>query len=409
MTIVRDYSGFGRTIVALALCLTGCLFAAGCSKDPGEAESLVGSLPVDSFDVRDTTIIADSSWSARRYIPMNSPVVLLGRTVDGYQASTIVQFFNIPSRDTILVESATLTLTSVTWYGDSSGTLGFTVHRNERGWNPETVTWDSVQTGFFEAGVQRGSYAGGAGPDTQAIVVDLDTSMVRQWFRRLASDAVPNYGVSLVPTPVSTLVRGFGAVTIDSAAYWPTLRVIAVNVAGTKRDTSTFSSAIDSFVGNIENLVQDPGLLYLQAGVAYRSQVRFPMAGIPRGAIINAAEMEIAFSDAGSSLNRFVKERIVSAQLLVGGTDITSSAESEASGAYGRPTSDNPALYSFNVRHLAQSWVRGPNNGALLRTVNGSETRSIDRYVFHNERSGDPALRPRLRVTYSVQKSGGSQ
>jgi hypothetical protein len=133
------------------------------------------------------------------------------------------------------------------------------------------------------------------------------------------------------------------------------------------------------------------------------------MTGIPRGAIINAARIELSFNEPGSSLTRFVKDRVVSAQLLVGGSTITSAAESEGSGAYGRPKSEAPGVYSFNARHLAQAWLRGPNYGALLRTVNSAETRSIDRYVFHNERSSDPALRPRLYVTYSVQKPGGSQ
>jgi hypothetical protein len=407
MAIADPIAGARRTLFLVVVCTAACLSIVGCSKEPGEAESLVGSLPVDSFDIRDTTIVADSSWCARRYIPMNSPVNLLGRTSEGYQAISMVQFFNFPSRDTILVESATLTLTAVTWYGDSAGTLDFTAHRIERGWNSETVTWDSVQTGFYEAGTVRGSYTGGAAPDTHAIVIALDTAMVRQWFRRLATDAVPNYGVALVPTPGSTIVRGFGAMTIDSSSYWPTLRVIAVNVAGTKRDTSTFKTGIDSFVGNLDNLVQDPSLIYLQAGVVYRSEVHFPMTAIPRGAIINAAQMELSFSDAGSSLTRFVKERIVSAQVL-GGPDITSTAESEGSGAYGRPKSEAPGIYSFDVRHHAQAWLRGPNYGALLRTVNGAETRSIDRYSFHNQRSSDPALRPRLHLTYSVQKPGGS-
>jgi hypothetical protein len=408
MTIARNIPGSGRISAALAMCALASLLIAGCSEDPGESESLVGSLPVDSFDTRDTTIIADSSWSARRYIPMNSPVNLLGRTSEGYQAMSMVQFFSLPHRDTIIVESATLTLTAVTWYGDSSGSLAFTAHRIERGWNPETVTWDSVQAGFYESGVERGSYSGGAAPDTHAIAVPLDTAMVRQWLRRLSTDAVKNYGVALVPREGSTIVRGLGAMTIDSSSYWPKLRVVAVNVAGTVRDTASYSGGIDSFVGNQDNLVQDPSLIYLQAGVAYRSQVHFPMAGIPRGAIINAAQMDLSFNDAGASLGKFVRDRVVSAQLLVGGSEVTSSAESELSGAYGRPKTEAPEVYSFNVRHHAQAWVRGPNYGALVRTVNSSETRSIDRYLFHNERSSDPALRPRLHVTYSIPKQGGT-
>ena len=408
MIIADTLNGLRRMSAAACLCAVAGLMA-GCSKDPGEAESLVGSLPVDSFETRDTTIVADSSWSARLYIPMNSNVNLLGRTSEGYQAMSMVQFFNMPSRDTILVESATLTLTAVTWYGDSSGSLSFDVHRIERGWNPGTITWDSVQAGFYESAVGRGSYSAGAGPDTQAIVVALDTAMVRQWFRRLATDAVPNYGVALVPRAGSTIVRGVGAMTIDSSSYWPTLRVIAVNAAGTVRDTSSFSGGIDTFVGSLDNLVQDPALLYLQSGVTYRSQVRFPVNGIPRGAIVNAARMELSFNEADSRLNRFVTERVVSAQLLVGGSDITSSSESEFTGSYGRPGSEAPAVYSFDMRHLVQAWLRGPNYGALLRTTTASETRTLDRYVFHNERSSDPALRPRLHVTYSIQKQGGSR
>lgn len=409
MIIADPHAGVRRTLHALVLCAAAAALHIGCSQEPGESDSLVGTLPVDSFDILDTTIVADSSWSALRHVPMNSPVNLIGRNIEGYQAIGMVQFFNIPSRDTILVESATLTLTAVTWNGDSSGTFGFTVHRVERGWNPETVTWDSVQAGFYEAGVERGSYSAGAAPDTHAVVVALDSAMVRQWFRRLATDAVPNYGMALVPAPGSTIVRGVGALTIDSASYWPALRVVAVNAAGTTRDTSTFSGGIDSFVGHQDNVIQDPSLIYMQAGVVYRSQVHFPMTGLPRGAIINAAQMELSFNDAASSLNRFVPERIVSAQLLVGGSEITSSAESEASGGYGRPKSEAPSVYSFDVRHHVQAWLRGPNYGTLVRNVNSAEYSSINRYVFHNERSSDPALRPRLHVTYSIPKPGGSR
>jgi hypothetical protein len=400
--------GARRTSVLFVRLTLACLLIAGCSKEPGENESLVGTLPVDSFDIRDTTIVADSSWTDRRYVPMNSPVNLLGRTSPGYQGISLLQFFNLPNRDTILIESAALTITAVTWYGDSSGTLAFTAHRIERGWNPDAVTWDSVQTGFYEAVIDRGSYSAGAGPDTQSIVIQLDTALVRQWYRRLAADAVPNYGIALVPQPHSAIVRGFGAFSIDSAAYRPALQVIAVNTAGTVRDTSIVSTGIDTFVGSLENLAQDPSLIYAQAGVVYRSQVRFPMTGIPRGAIINAASMDLAFNDGGSSLNRFAKDRVVAAQLLVGGASISSTAESEASGGFGRPTSANSGVYSFNVRHLAQAWLRGPNYGALIRTVNAAEFRTIDRYAFHNERSSDPLLRPRLRVTYSVQRQGGT-
>jgi hypothetical protein len=397
---------WGRIATGL-LATALAIMAPACSDEPTVANSLVANLPLSNFQVEDTTIQALSGGSFQQYVAMNGTVNLLGRS-GSFVAYTTVEFTpaNFPARDTINVVSAKLSLHAVTWYGNTNSPLGFTAHRITKSWSSNTLTWDSVQSGFYEDAV-RGSVSATAGTDTQAIVLDLDTAMVREWFQTSTSTTTTKFGVALIPAPeTQSLIRGFVAFGSDSITYLPTLKVIAVNVAGTTRDTSTFNTGVDTFVGNITPTLSDPGLLFLQAGIVYRSTLHFDLTGIPRGAIINSAELLLERDPVTSRLSAFVKDTVVSPHLITSATDSTS-FEPEDGTSFGRRKAGTAYTFSFNIRRQVQSWLHGPNNGLLLRATSSSEFSTADLYTFFSPAAANAAVRPRLKIVYSKEKNAG--
>jgi hypothetical protein len=233
-----------RPILAGILIAGTCAGALlSCSEDPTPENSLVAVGPLSGFATRETLLTATSTWYQRIHSPMNGVLNLTGRT-GNFQAYTLIQFFasSFPARDTINVQSAKLRLRAVTWYGSPSASFGFTVYRISRAWSSSTVTWDSVQTGFYES-TPRGALSVTTTPDTLDVTIDLDTAMVREWFQTSTSTTTTKYGIILVPDGSTTgCARGVYAFgTGDTADWSPRLTVIATNVAGTTRDTSAFS------------------------------------------------------------------------------------------------------------------------------------------------------------------------
>ena len=375
--------------------LLGVLFAA-CSEDP----TLLNSLDTRFTDV-DVVIIADtlkatSSSSFLLHLPMNGTVNLVG-TSGQHDALMALQFTALPQRDTVEVLSAQLKLRAVTWFGDSLQTLGFSVHKVLRSWSSLTLTRDSLEApGFYEDGIIRGMYSGQITADTEDVVVDLDTSMVRDWLRPLVAGT--QYGLALIPTTAMGVIRGFTAFGADSAQFNPTLTVIARNLAGTVQDTSEYSVGNDTFAGDITNLASNTSRMYVQAGVVYRSRLMFDASSIPVGAIINKADLVLQRDDTLSIMPKFAADSLVAAHVLVSSTD---SSAFELAGSLAR--TDDSGNLLFDVRHAVQLWVNGTNNGMLLRSSSLNEFSSLDLQVFYGPAEMDSAVRPVVNLLYSIE------
>jgi hypothetical protein len=300
------------------------------------------------------------------------------------------------------VLSATLYLHGASFYGDSTGQLSFTVHRLNRTWNQGSVTWDSVQTDFYDPSVIRGTYAGRIGLDTEQVAIELDTTMAREWLvTPTSTEYTFRYGMILVPTASATVIRGFHSFENDSTSWVPSVRLICSNVAGTVTDTTIYSLGVDTFVGNIDGLDSDAKLAYVQAGVVYRSILNFDVSMIPKGAIVNNALLTLQRDPATSWVNRFAGDTAVAAHVMEGAT--TTSAF-EATSAVARLVPGSSTTYSADVVHAVQSWVRGPNYGLLLRTNGAREFQSFDLVTFYNHLADAPRV-PRLKIIYSVPKN----
>ncbi len=375
-----------------------------CSEDPTEDNSLVASLPFTGFRTQDTILTAMSSRSERLPTGMDGVFNLIGQ-FENYRAYTAIQVYPsaFPARDTILVLSATLRLRAATWYGSANAPFAFTVHRIIHSWTSYTLTWDSVQTGFYEP-LPRGQFSVTSAPDSFDIVVDLDTSMVREWFATSSSTTNTKYGIVLVPDPSTTnCVRGvYGFGTGDTVDRSPLLTVIAGNTAGVPLDTTTYASGQDTFVGTDDHPGLDPSVLTIQAGVNFRSAISFDLSAIPRGSIVNRAEMILTKDDAGTRLSRFLPDTAISAHILYTDSSLTSAFSAEDASTFGRPSPGVPSTFTFDIRTAAQSWLRGPNYGVLLRFPTEQEYSTPELISFYGATTTDPARRPRLKILYSI-------
>lgn len=386
-----------RRVVPLVLLAAGF---AGCSEEPTEKNSLVTSLPLADVTVRDTVIGASSAASYRQFLPMDGRNNNVGR-FGNYTAIAALQFYQstLPARDTALVYGATLFLRMERWAGSPNGQLAFTVHRIQRAWSPVTLTWDTVQTAFYDPAV-RGTYTGSASADTLLIAVDLDTAMVREWLRSVPSGPDLKHGIVLIPTAGSSLIRGFRAFDYDSAAAYPTLRIIAGSPTGSARDTARYPYGIDAYVGNIDNLTADPTLLYCQGGVDYRTLMKFSTDFIPRGAIINKAELRLQRDPVTSLLTKFSDDSSAAASTAASADPLPLF---DALFAPGTRLANTPYTYTFDITRSVQAWVKGPNYGLVVRVAPPRETLNFDLLTFFSPKA--PAnLQPRLRLLYSIPK-----
>ena len=355
--------------------------------------------------VRDTTITATGSTTYRQYVVMDGPHNLVGKS-SNYTAITALTYYPslFPARDTALVYSAKLKLRFVTWFGDSSGQFSFSVYRITRSWTQTNLIWDTVQAGYYES-VPHGTYAAGAGPDTQVVSVNLDTAMVRQWLQTPTSTDT-RFGVVLAPDPACNIVRGFTAFDADSAQFQPQLEVIAGSPTGSQRDTALYTQGIDTFVGNIDNLNNNPQLMYVQAGVDYRSAIMFDVSFIPRGAIINSAELLLQRDPATSRLTKFMSDSSVITQ-----TTLSSAVPPQLDGSTsnGQKKAGTTLTYSADIRRPVQLWVRGPNYGVTLRPSSTYDYSSFHLLTFFNERAVNPLMRPRVKIVYSTTRQGAAR
>lgn len=367
----------------------------GCSDKLTEATALGTSFASTDVTIRDTTITASGSSSFREFTAMNGRTNLLGHS-GGYDARMLLQFYPayFGNNDTAAVLSAKLKLRAVMWFGDSSATFAFTVHKVLSEWNQSTVRWDSLMPSYEPA--VRGQFSGTIVSDTQLVVVDLDTALVREWIR---PNTITQYGIMLIPTAAANVVRGFHAFDYDSTKFYPTLDVITRSYGSGILDTTTYNLGADTFVGNNDNPVPNPSLIFSQSGVVYRSTIRFDVSFIPPGAAIVSSLMTLTQDPPTSRLNKFKGDSLAVAHLALSETN---NRLFEAQGALASNIGAN--RYSFDLRHITQSWTIGPNYGLVLRNSNFSEFSTFDLFTFYGHLATDPAARPKLRIRYAVEK-----
>ncbi|MBI5471794.1 MAG: DNRLRE domain-containing protein [Ignavibacteriae bacterium] len=351
--------------------------------------------------IRDTVLVAVSDTTFLKRLSTD-PVydesgsyVVLGQNLMGktgnYAARALIRF-TLPVRETVNVVSAKLSLKLLSWRGDSASSFEANIYKVKAGWTSYGILWDSTNSpAFFDATPLRTLTLATVGPDTQTITFDLDTALVRIWLR-----SETTYGLGFVPSSVGNLIRGFASFDHDSSAYRPSLQIVAEGTSSTHpRDTSSYTNGMDGYVANVSPFTILSDHIYSQAGIVYRSSLKFDVSALPRGAVINTAELQLVSDPAITKISKFTTSPLPSVHARTAGDTVylaTGSTGSISSGS----------TYSFDIRTQMQLWVGGTNYGLLVRQPSANELGTLDLFSFYGMRAVNESLRPRIKVKYAV-------
>ncbi len=391
---VRTRSAFRNSCGLLpALLLAGILVS--CSEDPTAQNSIVAPSSLPGVTFHDTTIFAtqDSTYLTR--LPMNGATDLVGMG-GGYTAMALLRFYPPASAiDTADIISATVNLFVTYHQGPATGTVSFDIHKIERLWDPSSIDWDSVQTGFYASTATLPPFSTTVPADSQYLTFALDTAIVRKWIQTPDSADLDQFGVVLAPTAGSNAIIGYHSFSSDSAAYLPTLTVLTRGRNTTTVDTTVLNSGTATFIGDCQ-APTDPTSLTLQAGVVYRSWLGFDVSFMHQGTIINSAQLLVDRMP-NPPFNTTLTDSTVNAHLMTGTTE----SSYESIGAILSKVAGTSTTLSGDARHIVQSWLHGTNYGVLLRTSYAAEFSSFDRVQLQALGSSTSASRPRLHLVYS--------
>lgn len=370
--------------LAVAAVLAGASLS--CSDEPNAVGIEV--LPPEDLVSIDTVVIREAtSLSFKQFISPNDLSLLLG-TYRGYEARTLVRFRSLPDslRDAQVV-SATLRMKPFYVFGDSMSTLSFNVYKILQSWSESSATWDSIVTAFYDP-TPRGNFAQVVS-DTTAMKLSFDPSLAQEWLIA-AADSTDQFGMLLLPAPGQSVIKGFASFR---SSLPPTLDIIYEKSG--RVDTLIWSLGYDVYVANVD-LPSNPELMYVQAGVTYRTRLWFDVSMIPADAIIHNATLELTINRSASELGGMAFDSV-----FVYHVSDSSNNEFEASGiVLSRGVKDNPDLLEVNVTRNAQRWVLGESNeGFLLRAY--AESNQLDLIALFSPEAPEVNNRPRLKITYS--------
>jgi len=359
-------------------------FSVGCSEEPTSIG--VGLLPTQDLVRIDTMTVTSATGSSRKK-PVNtgsSSNLLIGRAL-GYEARAILKFTSIP--DTLLGLSrlsANLILKASYRFGDPQNFLSFTVHKVRKGWTEYGVILDSVTTDFYDPAA-HGSFSGVIS-DTDSVTVPLDSALVRSLLDTAATGS--KEGIILLPSSEASTIVGFHSFQTSNG---PRLQISYSR--GETQGSATLSAGSDAYVVNVENIVPDPGLLYVQSGVTYQSVLAFSFPEILQHTGIHQALLELTLNRSTSILTRSVSDSLIAFYR------IKEDSVDAGSIVVGQRADTSSNVYVFKVTPYVQRWISGRvNTGIQIEPL--SLVSGLDLFTFYST-SAEVSVRPRLRIIYS--------
>ncbi len=377
------------SIIASLLFFVPLIVLQGCTENP----TAVGNQYVDTLQVphiRIDTLYATSHGTSRATINTEgTDRILLGR-YPSYDAIAMLRFTGISTAisDTATITSASLQLHAVYHFGDSLAPIAFSAYRAIALW--DTTSYDSltIQPGSYYSTTPVSVVPPTIVDDTSVVSVPLDTAVVNSWFTPAGS--LVNYGIVLKATNVST-VKGFGS--FNHAVPYNRPALVINYVSGGNPGTFVVTAGISRFVANIGNadLILNPNLMYVQAGVSYRGQLYFNLQSLPKAAQILRADLELMLDRNDSRLNFYTSDSLYSDYVRADSALVSPRLSQSLSDNLGRK------FYRFSIPDYVRLWASSTNAQHITFSAFG-EINSLDLFTFYGTLSA-PDLRPRLIIT----------
>ncbi|MBI1806711.1 MAG: DNRLRE domain-containing protein [Ignavibacteria bacterium] len=361
----------------------------GCSDDPNDSGLTLIS-PQDTVRIESYTSTATSDTTVLFRIPGTSST-LVGKYQD-LEVRALMQFTGFSSvPSTARIDSAVVTFTMDYRFKDSSGTIAFNVHEMTRTWSQGSFLWDSSNVPGIYRIPPETTYLKNVIPGDSLVTLRID-KLVNQWVQ--AGTDVPK-GIILIPDAVSSTIV-LGTKNISNVDTRPLLTVAYHDSSDSAR-TFTTRSIQRSFVAN-GNMSISPDVFYVQAGVSSRGILRFDSLAIPKQVSITEAILELPVDNSSTLLNPSSRDTVLAYLLRKNSPPF----DSLALGTVCSPDPLSiPRVYRADIRSIVQLWLtREPNYGILLRPL--GEFLTLDRFAYYSSSAPDPALRPKLRIKYTV-------
>jgi hypothetical protein len=355
----------------------------GCTDDPSELGAGLVS-PTDTVQVQyyATAGTSDSTY-LYRINGLSSTLIGIYETIE---ARSLLQFPSLSSiPDTAIIDSAILQVPLNYAFMDSLGHVAFDIHSLLQKWTLSTFTWDSALVSGFYSSSPEASFEQTLSSGDTAFFIPLGT-LIHNW---MEDSTDTSRGIIMIPRAgVTTTIAG----AIDES---PVLTISYRNDSGDTTHTLSLSPSQQTFVAN-GNLPSSGQHIFLQAGIGYRSFIRFDSLALPRSVSITEAVLEFTLDESLSLFNGKSRDTVSAHFLRVN----TYPYDTIALGTVCSPKeSGGKKIYQGNIKAIVQQWVIGtPNYGIILRPL--GEYTKFDRFAIYGAASD--SLRPKLSITYTV-------
>ncbi len=363
--------------------LLSLIVASGCSDDPSEIGAGLVS-PTDTVHVRyySTGGTSDLSY-LYRINGINS--ILVGK-YEEIEVRALLQFPTLSSLpDTAIIDSAILKVPINYTFMDSLGRISANIHSLLKSWTLSTFTWDSsIVPGFYSNSPDAAFDHTLSSGDT-AFFIHIET-LINSW---MEDSTDSSRGLIMIPDlGVTTTIAG-------AVSKSPVLTISYRNDSGDTTHTLSLNPSQQTFAAN--GSVPSSGLhTFLQAGISYRSIIRFDSLTLPRSVSITEAILEFTIDESSSLFNEKTRDTVTAHFLRTNNYPY----DTIALGTVCLPKeTGGKKIYQGNIKSIVQQWVIGtPNYGIVLRPL--GEYSTFDRFAIYG--SASDSLKPKLSITYTI-------
>ncbi|MBT8379199.1 MAG: hypothetical protein KJN64_08205 [Ignavibacteria bacterium] len=390
-----------KSLILFFLTLIFITFLVSCTDEPSSlgVELIAGDLVViKTFDSQIDSVAQSSSYFKNVISLGSSSWILLGKYQDT-EASVLLKFiFGLSDSlrtdvidNNISVLDSWIVLRNRYTYGDTLASMEFTTHKVNSDWSFTQFTIDSLSKLQYET-ENIGSNL--TSTDTN-YTFNIDESLALSWMKNSADNTLEsNYGIYLKPTDMSGKISGFEAFTALSSEAAKLYVVI--------EKSGVYTDTINGFIIGDVSLVDGDvpafpvGLIGIQSGVAVYSKLNFDVSGLPKGLVVNSAELILAQDSVNSVFGTGFNN-----SLRAGFLQYADSLNTQGNAI---TLAFNNNTFTGNITAFLRNWIdTGDNNGLLIQP--GNQFDGLELFAIYGSDASNFLLRPRLKVTYTIKEN----
>ncbi len=372
------------------------------------------SLLYDTVDVltvsnAEKQIIAETENFLKQTQISNNGALFLG-IGNGLKANAIIRFGFLPdslvnSTNYELLEAKIYMTPTRYTFGDSlTNSFGFTAHKVNQLWDIKS-TWDSI---FHPDGTSDiidsrviGNYNGTITQQDSMYDIEfiLDLDLIKEWIQN-QKDSVPNWGIALIPTGNTTLIRKFYAQQVAKTYSNPKLYITFRDINNPDSILSiTMKSAIESSFIYSDTTTNDD--IVLQGGTSSRCIFTFDFSSLPPNAGVNKAVLELVLDPNRCNIGNYTLDSIICAEIY----NADDNEMKEPLTIYYAERVKGTDVFRFQtVTSAVEYWNRIKGRMKFVIMPEGNDLyRELDKLTFYGLNNADSTLIPKLRIVYSTR------